>query len=442
MVFFEQLSTSLKQKWLQYYQKNRPWLILHMTDQNTVPTPDGGRRPISYLILGIINALEPELEALMLPFSKLKADADSLIEVLGLNFDPDIALGNKSGSSSSNTTDSPSKPISAFSSPDTRDDIKPPESDQPVMPEEDRDSSNWGNVAAGALGGAAGVVGATALASALGQDSDDFLPDDQSDLDLEPELADDDLDLGMDLEPEAVDDLDLEMESESEADEDLDLGMESEPEAVDELDLGMDLEPEAVDDLDLGMDLEPEAVDDLDLGMDLEPEAVDDLDLEMESGSEADEDLDLGLELDATDSEDDLGGFTDIGEDSDTDLSDIDLGDMEEETSDYDLGKSSSDFIAEDIPDPFEETSNDFDESGLDDLGGDDVLGDTSSDDISDIELSELGDDNPFDDLSSDDLGDLDLDLEGGDLDFDDADLDSLAGDKKSSDDDLEGLLG
>ena len=104
MVFFKELSTSLKQKWLEYYKKNRPWLILHMTEQNTVQTPDGGRRPVSYLILGILNALEPELEALMFPFSKLKADADSLVEVLGLNFDPDIAIGEKPGSSLDKST--------------------------------------------------------------------------------------------------------------------------------------------------------------------------------------------------------------------------------------------------------------------------------------------------------------------------------------------------
>ena len=104
MVFFKELSTSLKQKRLEYYQKNYSWLILHMTEQNTVQTPDGGRRPLSYLILGILNALEPELEALMLPFSKLKADADSLVEVLGLNFDPDIAIGKKPGFSSDKST--------------------------------------------------------------------------------------------------------------------------------------------------------------------------------------------------------------------------------------------------------------------------------------------------------------------------------------------------
>ncbi|MEG4800937.1 DUF5331 domain-containing protein, partial [Microcoleus sp. ARI1-B5] len=93
MAFFDTFSVALKQKWLDYYQANRTWLLLHMTADNTVATPDGGKRPVSYLILGIAAALEPELQQLMLPFSKLKPDADSLIEVLGLNFDPDIALG-------------------------------------------------------------------------------------------------------------------------------------------------------------------------------------------------------------------------------------------------------------------------------------------------------------------------------------------------------------
>jgi len=60
---------------------------------DSVYTPDGGKRPSSYLILGVANALEPKLAQLMLPFSKLNADADTLIEVLDLHFDPDTALG-------------------------------------------------------------------------------------------------------------------------------------------------------------------------------------------------------------------------------------------------------------------------------------------------------------------------------------------------------------
>lgn len=60
----------------------------------SVYTSDGGRRPPSYLILGVINALEPELAELMVPFSKLNPDADALIDALELNFDPDLVLGN------------------------------------------------------------------------------------------------------------------------------------------------------------------------------------------------------------------------------------------------------------------------------------------------------------------------------------------------------------
>ncbi|MEG3896662.1 DUF5331 domain-containing protein, partial [Microcoleus sp. SVA1_B6] len=107
MAFFDTFSVALKQKWLDYYQVNRAWLLLHMTADNTVATPDGGKRPVSYLILGIAAALEPELQQLMLPFSKLKADADSLIEVLGLNFDPDMALGMPSNTAPQTAGQSP-----------------------------------------------------------------------------------------------------------------------------------------------------------------------------------------------------------------------------------------------------------------------------------------------------------------------------------------------
>jgi Family of unknown function (DUF5331) len=94
MAFFYSFTDSLKQKWLQFFQANRDWITLQM-EVESVYTPDGGKRPSSYLILGVVNALEPKLAQLMLPFSKLNPDADTLIEVLDLHFDPDMALGNR-----------------------------------------------------------------------------------------------------------------------------------------------------------------------------------------------------------------------------------------------------------------------------------------------------------------------------------------------------------
>lgn len=93
MAFFYSFTESLKQKWLQFFQANHDWIMLHMQVES-VYTPDGGKRPPSYLILGVVNALEPKLAQLMLPFSRLNPDADTLIEVLGLHFDPNMALGN------------------------------------------------------------------------------------------------------------------------------------------------------------------------------------------------------------------------------------------------------------------------------------------------------------------------------------------------------------
>ncbi|MBD6617303.1 hypothetical protein FNW02_16075 [Komarekiella sp. 'clone 1'] len=94
MAFFHSFTDSIKQKWLQFFQANRDWITLHM-EVESVYTPDGGKRPPSYLILGVVNALEPKLAQLMLPFAKLNPDADTLIEVLDLHFDPDIALGHR-----------------------------------------------------------------------------------------------------------------------------------------------------------------------------------------------------------------------------------------------------------------------------------------------------------------------------------------------------------
>jgi hypothetical protein len=91
MAFFENFTSVIRQKWLDYVQANRLWLELQMR-QTSVRTPDGGRRPSSFLILGVVNALEPKLSNLMVPFYQLNSDEDALVEVLGLNFDPEMAL--------------------------------------------------------------------------------------------------------------------------------------------------------------------------------------------------------------------------------------------------------------------------------------------------------------------------------------------------------------
>ncbi len=351
MVFFKELSTSLKQKWLEYYQKNRSWLILHMTQQNTVHTPDGGRRPLSYLILGILNALEPELEALMLPFSKLKADADSLIEVLGLDFDPDIAIGKKPDFSLDKST--------PMDTDGTGEDVQEsPGVNQPLMPDTIEDSDDLGTTAAAAITGAAAVAGGVALAAGLDQDSDDLLNNDQSESDLELESDDD-----LDLEIEADDGSDIELDSDSQADDGLDMGLDSDSQTDDELDIGLDSDLQA-----------------------------------------------------------------------DDNLASIDLENLDENSpNNLDPGKDNSNFLAEDIPESFNVSAK-LDELGLDELD-DSVIFDQDSSDktTADIGLSELANDSSSDDF---------LGLDGEFLDLDVGDLDSLAGDKKSYNDDLEGLLG
>ena len=46
-----------------------------------LPTGDGGLP--SFLILGVVNALEPKLSNLMVPFYQLNSDEDALVQVAG-----------------------------------------------------------------------------------------------------------------------------------------------------------------------------------------------------------------------------------------------------------------------------------------------------------------------------------------------------------------------
>ncbi len=93
MAFFENFTSVIRDKWLDYFRANRTWLEIQMTT-TSVRTPEGGRRPSSFLVLGVVNALEPKLSNLMVPFYQLNSDEDALIDVLGLNFDPEAVLDN------------------------------------------------------------------------------------------------------------------------------------------------------------------------------------------------------------------------------------------------------------------------------------------------------------------------------------------------------------
>src|SRR6476469_2383838 len=239
MAFFDTFSVALKQKWLDYYQVNRAWLLLHMTADNTVATPDGGKRPVSYLILGIAAALAPELQQLKLTFTRLKPDADSLIEVLGLNFDPDIALRMTSNIAPQTigTSPTPAATRTATTAPAAvQTATAAPAAAQTATAAPAAKSNKLGGAALAAAGGVAGVDGAAGLedaASALSSEEESF----------------------DEFEEEAVSDFDM-GDEEEESVSDFDMGDEEE-EAVSDFDMG-DEEEEAVSDFDMG-DEEEEA---------------------------------------------------------------------------------------------------------------------------------------------------------------------------------------
>ena len=427
MAFFKDFSTALKDKWLQYYQANREWLVLQM-DLNSIPTPDGGRRPASSLILGTINALDPEAAQLMLPFSKLNPDPEKLIEVLGLNFDPDLALGGRS------TSEQPTKvvvqaPTSVPVAPGYSPSPEIPTSVAQAVPgyhhpappetlslEEDITPAQTLNVA-GAVAAVAGATAVVGVAAVMEKTQDDF------------NLEYDDLGMG-DL------GLDIDTETANIAEEDFELGLEDESESLGTDDLDMDLES---DDLDMSLESDELESDDLDMSLESDELESDDLDMSLESDELESNDLDFGLESETTSAELDINTDSDVwGDDVQTEL-----GEENGLTGELDLSLDASDDLGLDGMDDF---GLEADELGSEGLGGLE-LGDTDSgldDDLGDFGLEDsssngLGLDagGDLDDLGlgDDDLGEFNLD-DMGDLttgDMDDIDIEGLTG---SSDDD------
>ncbi|MEY3328596.1 MAG: hypothetical protein RLZZ115_1479 [Cyanobacteriota bacterium] len=427
MAFFKDFSVALKDKWLQYYQANRDWLVLQM-DLNSIPTPDGGRRPASSLILGTINALDPEAAQLMLPFSRLNPDPEKLIEVLGLHFDPDLALAGRSTSEQPATVAVP-----AYQAPAVAPGYAPspeiplfvakavPGYHHPAPPEtlsleEDITPAQTLNVA-GAVAAVAGATAVVGVAAVMEKTQDDF------------NLEYDDLGMG-DL------GLDIDTETANIAEEDFELGLEDESESLGTDDLDMDLES---DDLDMSLESDELESDDLDMSLESDELESDDLDMSLESDELESNDLDFGLESETTSAE------LDINTDSDVWADDVqtELGEENGLTGELDLSLDASDDLGLDGMDDF---GLEADELGSEGLGGLE-LGDTDSgldDDLGDFGLEDsssngLGLDagGDLDDLGlgDDDLGEFNLD-DMGDLttgDMDDIDIEGLTG---SSDDD------
>ena len=81
----QQLSQSLKIKWVSYYYKNRSWL----ETMRIWATYDGQRRPSSGFILAPLSVLEPQLAQIFPFILELNNNPDQIISALGLNFNPE-----------------------------------------------------------------------------------------------------------------------------------------------------------------------------------------------------------------------------------------------------------------------------------------------------------------------------------------------------------------
>jgi hypothetical protein len=76
---------SVKSQWLNYYIKNRHWIVCLRIWVNC----DGQRRPSASFILAALSVLEPDLNQMLPLIVDLSCNPDRIVAALGLNFNPD-----------------------------------------------------------------------------------------------------------------------------------------------------------------------------------------------------------------------------------------------------------------------------------------------------------------------------------------------------------------
>jgi hypothetical protein len=87
-VDISQFRQSLKLKWLNYYKDNQHWI----SRMGIWISYGEHRRPTSSFILGTLAVVEPQLTAMLPLIVDLNHNPDRVVEVLGLNFNPETEL--------------------------------------------------------------------------------------------------------------------------------------------------------------------------------------------------------------------------------------------------------------------------------------------------------------------------------------------------------------
>ena len=116
----EQFKAELKEKWLNYYHTNRSWLN-DLAKKNTnwfnpvksekkPETSDySPRRPEARFILGVVSVLEPKVQGFMPYIVHLNTDPTSIVQALGLDFDPELELQQRSQQATKRQTETDSQ---------------------------------------------------------------------------------------------------------------------------------------------------------------------------------------------------------------------------------------------------------------------------------------------------------------------------------------------
>ena len=83
---FEKLKATLNDKWLDYYEVNRSWIIRILPKHTNGYNQCIDSETLAYVVLGVITAIEPKVKEFLELFSELNQDPRSILQVLEIDY--------------------------------------------------------------------------------------------------------------------------------------------------------------------------------------------------------------------------------------------------------------------------------------------------------------------------------------------------------------------
>lgn len=109
---FENLKSIVKEKWLDFYEENLP--LFNLIDIDNTSLGQSRYRPDNSTILTIVILLEPKIKDYIQLMAMVEGTQNKIVEILGLNFSPKIAIEERKEEREKNKLIEPPSPLDDF----------------------------------------------------------------------------------------------------------------------------------------------------------------------------------------------------------------------------------------------------------------------------------------------------------------------------------------